>query len=335
MSEISLRGISPAWCTGDQVQEWFSGIVHPQMDYTLTHTSYKDSLWIISVYVYDVAPHCRIMFLAHNTTATRDQEIEARLVIFGQRATALIEYTRSLALRRIMSEDHNEASEKGVIQKRTGAILASCLRLVTSSKRGDSTGKSRVYQKLPQVHFVVKTDISIGLIQARYRSKLSKRQSLRKANVRDEKKVEVRTRHLERVPASSPKAAGTMDQGQAATIVQAMLRGRVARSAINADLKVHRRRREIAAMTLQSSMRRRSVQLHMKMQKQAATKMQARFRGHRVRKRALVRVGEGMMSEVAGRRHHANGERARLRDSGLRGQDVDAVLRLSKFVGTH
>ena len=124
-----------------------------------------------------------------------------------------------------------------------------------------------------------------------------------------------------------------MNEGEAATIVQAMLRGRVARSAINADLGAHRRRRESAAMTLQSSMRRRSVQLQLRREKRAASKLQARFRGHRVRKKSIVRVGEGMMSEVAGKRHHASGERARLRDSGLQGQDVDVSLRLSKLVG--
>jgi hypothetical protein len=363
VSEISLRGITPAWCSEDQVQEWFSGIISPKMDYTLTHTVYKDSLWIVTVCVYRTTAHCRIMFLAHNTTATKDQEIEARLVIFGTRASALIEYTRSLALRQLSREDLDEVANKGAVQRRTGEILAGCLQLVVSIKNnareksakrskasGTAGGMATAHRRLPRVHFVVKTDINIGLVQTRYRAKLARRRSLHmteefgnemkkeEGNANEEAAATRahhspanRAQHLERV--STAVGRGVMNEGEAATIVQAMLRGKVARSAINADLGAHRRRRESAAMMLQSSVRRRSVQLELKKQKQAASKLQARFRGHRVRKKSVVRVGEGMMSEVAGKRHHASGERARLRDSGLKGQDVDAVLRLSKLVG--
>jgi hypothetical protein len=347
-SEISLRGVNPAWIRNSS-SEWWSGLVRVKVDYALERSTYFDALWLVTVFVGH--KNGRIMFLAHNTTATGNQEMETRLVIYGKRAAALISYS-CMRAKRNCSDD---SMLNHAIQSNAGAFLAECLRLVETRSRGNderrqqqrpqpqsdsnsgsSAARSRRQNMLtPPVHLVVKTDIHIGLIQSRYKAKLEQnRLIIMKYNLERNATEQIESGAATTVQSlfRGRTQRRTRDmESKAATAVQALLRGKVTRSQIHNELNFHRKKRSAAATKLQARVRRRSVMRERSEQGSAATKLQSRLRG-RIARKGLVSVKNGMMSKNAHARDISSGEYGRLKQAGLREHEIHAAIRLSNLV---
>jgi hypothetical protein len=349
VSEIALRGVNPAWIRTSSTQ-WWAGLKRIRVNYSLERSTYADGTWLVTVFVSH--DHTRIMFLAHNTTATGNQELELRLIIYGKRAASLISYSRfhgALNQRKDhqTSDDYDEFSESA-IHARGGEFLAGALRLDaardmretkkqfkekneamttnTTTTRMSSASK----RDTPSVHLVVKTDISIALIQARYKIRMERRKSV----MDTEKKVEeaaTAVQSLFRGRTERRAAASKKNETKAATLVQAILRGKVSRATTGNELRAHRQKRNAAATKLQAGVRRRHVARARVQERSAATKLQARFRGSQARK-SVVGVRHGMMSETAHDKDWKSGEYARLKDTGLSKAEIHAAIRISNLV---
>jgi hypothetical protein len=85
-------------------------------------------------------------------------------------------------------------------------------------------------------------------------------------------------------------------------------------------------------MALQARFRGAAERRRQTKMKNATARLQARWRGHAVRKKSVVGVRHGMMSDSAHERDWQSGERGRLKASGLKDHEVSAVLRLSTLV---
>ena len=348
-SEMNIRGIHPAWVK-DQSVEWGSKLIRVRIDYSLERSSYSDSLWLVTVFVGH--GNKRIMFVAHNATASGNQEMEIKLVIYGKRAVSLIGYAYIQAERQLMKEQENDedvqAASEFVLRSHAASFLSNCLRLVpTRSNNKDATAASASTSKnrglmliekrnaTPPVHLVIKTDIHISLMQARYKQKLLLRQTnaatqqAMEAADLEEKGAATTVQSLFR---GKKERRTRAKETKAAIAVQAMLRGKVARASISEELHHHRKKRSVAAIKLQARMRQRSVMKEKKEQNVGATKLQARFRGRRERNRS-VGVKHGMMSETAHAKDFKSDQYNRLKEeTGLRHHEINAAIRISNLM---
>jgi hypothetical protein len=328
--------------------QWWAGLERIRVNYSLERSTYADSTWLVTVFVSH--DEKRIMFLAHNTTAMAYQELELRLVIYGKRASSLIAYSRALhhlgGSNRSADDSHDDYDESSehAVHSRGGKFLAGTLRLDADrdarqskkkfkEKQDDMKTRESAKRGMPSVHLVVKTDISIALIQARYKKKIERR----KLNLETEIKIEVEAatavQSLFRGRTKRRQVESRKSETKAATLVQAMLRGKVARANIGEELGAHRKKRDAAATKLQAGVRRRTAARAKVQEGSAATKLQARFRGSQARKeKKKVGVRHGMMSETAHDKDWKNGEYARLKDTGLSEHEIHAAIRISNLV---
>jgi hypothetical protein len=308
-SEISLRGVNPAWVKSD-ASEWWSGLIQLNVGYSLARSSYSDTLWLVSVFVDHNQQ--RIMFLGHNTTATGNQELELRMVIYGKRAAALILYAYSKAenhFQQVQAQQNstttlNNRNDVLLHHAYAGEFLAGCLHLVSTRRvalkksRRHSIAKKR--STTPAVHLVIKTDIHISLMQARYKVKLHMR--------KEEKQMEIY-------------------ESQAATLLQKFARGRATRDQVNNELVAHKNKRRKAASML---VKNRRLYKKKRQEKLAATVLQARYRGRKTRLN-LTDVKHGMMSQKANENTLKSGEAKRLKESGLRDHEISVAIRLNSM----